>query len=677
MARQDDQQPARYPRPTLRYQPACPPYGTGDTARSQANRDAHKTQSGLKGYHYSFDTPLAVNGNSGITATGAATISFTPGTWGTHTLYVESVDNAGNVSGESQYSFYVPWNPTTTIKPGDVDADGVPDLLTANSNGNLAYYPGNHDPAVAPVVASTATQSPDGTSWSRFQITHRGSFHNQSYDDLWAFNTSTKNMYLYTSNGSTTGEQFTNAGGSDTSKPLNVTKQFVINDAQLDSQVAPDTVSPNTCATSPTSACGCHTTLSAPGSCAAWNHTDWSTLTQVLAVGDLYQGSPVDTTGNNNLLTVEGGALWLYEGQPSPNYLGTAIQLGSSGWTGMTLLAPGTVSGKPTLWARDNATGSIYRYPITFDADGYPQSLGTPSAADTSSNLIATSYTTAKAPVLASPGDLTGDGYPDLYTTDPTGHLWFTAGTSGGGLVTTRSLAGSVAKPTEAWSLADATCTSAASATGLDNATAHGGVTCGAPVTDAKGVSKPAFGFNGTDTDLTTAGPVLNTTSSFSVSAWVDVAKSSTTVNFEAVSQSGIVASGFVLGYHGSSWLCGGGQSWWFWIPSTDAPGVGGICASSAANSAATNTWTLLTGVFDSSTGAMSLYVNGALAGTATDTAPWNSSGALTIGNMHYNSTGYDWFPGHISDVRATNTALTSAQVAAIYNGTAPITQLS
>jgi hypothetical protein len=638
---------------------------------------ASGTGSGMKGYRYSFDTPLPVDVNSEVStyATGLATIGYTPGAWGTHTLYVESVDNAGNVSGQSQYSFYVPWNKTTTIQPGDVNSDGIPDLLTANSNGDLAYYAGNHDPA-APVVASTAAQSPDGKSWSKFQITHRGSFHNGAYDDLWAFNTLTKHLYLYTSNGSATGEQFTNAGGSDTSKALDVTKQFIIDDAQLDSQVAPDTVAPNSCASSPTSACGCHTTLSAPGSCATWNHSDWSTLTQALAVGDFYQGSTVDTTGNNDLLTVEGDALWLYEGQPSPNYLGTAIQLGSSGWTGMTLLAPGLVGGQPTLWARD-ATGNIYGYPITFDANGYPQSLGTPSTADTAANLIATGYKTAKAPAVASPGDTSGDGYPDLYSTDATGHLWLTPGVSGGGLATTRSLAGSVAQPTEAWSLADASCTTAASATGRTNASAHGGVSCGTSVTDAKGVAKPAFGFNGTDADLTTAGPVLNTTADFTVSAWVNLAKTSTTSNFEAVSQAGIADSGFVLGYHESNWLCGGGQSWWFWIPSADAPGAGGTCASSATNSVATNTWTMLTGVYSASSGTMSLYVNGALAGTAKDTAPWNSSGALAIGNMHYNNTAYDWFPGHISDVRVSNTALTASQVAAVYNGTAAITQLS
>jgi hypothetical protein len=68
--------------------------------------------SGLKGYVYSFDSELGVGGPvTKPNADGSLTISNQSFSWGTHTLYAQAVDNAGNVSGVTQYSFYVAQNP--------------------------------------------------------------------------------------------------------------------------------------------------------------------------------------------------------------------------------------------------------------------------------------------------------------------------------------------------------------------------------------------------------------------------------------------------------------------------------------------------------------------------------------------------------------------------------------
>lgn len=379
---------------------------------------ASGSASGLRGYLYSLDTPVATNGTPLTPGSGAVTISVTPSMWGTHTLYVEAVDNAGNVSGQSQYSFYVPWNPNTKITPGDVNGDGVPDLLATTSGGNLIEYPGDSDPSAAPVTLSDPAHSPDGegTPWNKYVVTHRGSFSNQSVDDLWAYDTVNHHLYLYKNFGSNPFE--------NTANVVDVTK----------AGVALDT-------TGSTTGQACDVTLTAD--CSGYDATDWSTVTQVVAVGDLYTGSKLDAAGTNDLLTIEGDTLWLYQGQNANFYLNNPIKLGTSGWSGMTLLAPGVVGGQPVLWARDNTTGAIYRYTITFDANGYPESLGTPSGADTSANQIATGYAPAQAPAVVSPGDTNGDGYPDLYSTDTSGNLWFTAGTSGG-LAGSRSLVGPV-----------------------------------------------------------------------------------------------------------------------------------------------------------------------------------------------------------------------------------------
>ena len=87
---------------------------------------------------------------------GSGSISYTPPAngWGTHTLYVEAADNAGNISAPAQYSFYVPWNPSATVTAGDINGDGIPDLLTTDSAGDLVEYPGNSDPSAAPVTVS-------------------------------------------------------------------------------------------------------------------------------------------------------------------------------------------------------------------------------------------------------------------------------------------------------------------------------------------------------------------------------------------------------------------------------------------------------------------------------------------------------------------------------------------
>jgi hypothetical protein len=361
------------------------------------------TGSGMKGFRFSLDTPIPSSGAPTTPSTGSLTVTITPAQWGTHTFYAEAVDNAGNVSGQVQYSFYVPWNPGTAVQPGDINGDGKPDLLGPTSAGNLVAYLGNSDPAAAPLLLSTAAASPDllNTSWTKFLVTHRGSFTNQGVDDLWAYATVTHGLYLYKNFGSS---PFQNTGNV-----VPITKQEVVTDANTISIPTPDS-----------STTACHSTT--PGSCMGYDNSDWGTVSQILAPGDLYAGTANDN-GAPGLLTVEGGSLWYYQGQTTPSYIGTAIQLGTSGWNNVTLLAPGTVSSKPTLWARDNSTGAILQYTITFDAHGFPVNLGTPSSGTPLTIPGGATLTPALYPAIASPGDLRGSGNPDLVVATPSGQL--------------------------------------------------------------------------------------------------------------------------------------------------------------------------------------------------------------------------------------------------------------
>jgi hypothetical protein len=364
--------------------------------------------SGVAYYQYSFNTPVPASGAS--TVTPGKTVPYTAGQWGTNVLYVDAMDNAGNVSQTAQYDFYVTWNPQAAVTAGDINGDGIPDLLATNTAGDLLLYPGGSDPSVAPGVAGTPATSPagDGTAWSTFQITHRGSMSQGNVDDLFAHKGA--NLYLYQNNQADPGvaPQFGNLGDVyQISKPP-----------------------------------ACAVTASNAGNCAGYDSTDWSETTQILSPGDVYG------TGLPDLLTVEDGQLWLYEGEYGDS-VDTPLLLGSSGgstnWSAMTIIAPGEVNGVLTLWARDNSTGVIYSWPLRLDSNGVPElgtaSVGAPVTATSGTVVGGVTLTSAAYPFAASSGPLTGGtcgpsdltACPGIYAEDTSGNLWYYEGQSASG----------------------------------------------------------------------------------------------------------------------------------------------------------------------------------------------------------------------------------------------------
>lgn len=367
---------------------------------------------------YSLNTPIPTVGASYVSAsansngsTASGSLTLTPTAWGTNILYVEAEDNAGNISQPSVYTFYAPWNPTTKVAPGDVNGDGIPDLLGTTST-DLELFPGNADPQATPVTASPEADSPDGTGWNTFQITHRGSMIQQTVDDLFAHKGS--NLYVYLNN-------------------------------PLQPGIAPQYNSTSNL-----------TTIATHPSCTSRNCTgytsgNWSDVTQILAPGDLWAGSSSDN-GLASLLTVENGELWAYQGQFG-NAIADPVLLGSSSgsvnWSGVTLIAPGTVGGTPTIWVRSNSTGTLYSYAVTIASDGdptlNPSSPGTPVAATSGTVVSGVTLSSSTYPAVASPGPLDNSSYPGLYAEQTTGTspsgascangcLWYYPGqsTSGG-----------------------------------------------------------------------------------------------------------------------------------------------------------------------------------------------------------------------------------------------------
>ncbi|MFC4131754.1 LamG-like jellyroll fold domain-containing protein [Hamadaea flava] len=209
-------------------------------------------------------------------------------------------------------------------------------------------------------------------------------------------------------------------------------------------------------------------------------------------------------------------------------------------------------------------------------------------------------------------------------------------------------------KPDGWWRLNPASGTEVVDNSGGDNtATATSGVTW----------SGGAGVFNGTTGWATTTGPVLNTTQSFSVSAWVKLAVN--TAGQTAVSQDASVNSGFNLQY------LKGPNRWSFTRNLTDTTSPTSAMAQSTA-APTLNTWTHLVGVYNAANGQMTLYANGTAQGTATDTTPIASTGAFVIGRSKYNGVQEAPFNGSIGNVQVYQRALSAADVSSLYgNGQA------
>ncbi|MEV7417949.1 LamG-like jellyroll fold domain-containing protein [Streptomyces sp. NPDC089919] len=315
--------------------------------------------------------PLTGTDANGV-AGGKITVPVTQ--WGVHTLYVAAVDKAGNLSkSPASYTYAVPWNPDTKITPGDVGGDGIPDLLATTRTGDLVLLPGNTDaaqpvapvqpptsqtttPATGPVTVSTAAQSPDGSGWNNYLIAHRGNTHGADVDDLFAYNKTSKQLYIvkndldsgsvwpappapYSTYGGFTGKRF----------------DVVVKDACEDSNRVAD-------------AARCRT--------AGYDATTWN-VDQLITPGNLY--------GNTNnypaVITVENKKLWIYQTDGGGHFKHPLL-LGDGDWSGYTLMGPGTVGGTLTkdangkgsvtggsavIWARDDISGSVTSFPVSVE----------------------------------------------------------------------------------------------------------------------------------------------------------------------------------------------------------------------------------------------------------------------------------------------------------------------
>ena len=165
----------------------------------------------------------------------------------------------------------------------------------------------------------------------------------------------------------------------------------------------------------------------------------------------------------------------------------------------------------------------------------------------------------------------------------------------------------------------------------------------------------PAIALNGTSAGIVPIfKPVVNTSASFTVSAWVKF--NNTNGNQTFVSMDGTKLSGFFLQINGTP------GKFAFIRHISDSTSS----AAAAALSSVTPTvgaWYHVVGEDNTATGQLQLYVNGTEDATAAYTANWQASGNTLIGRGYWNSAPSDFVNGAVSDVQMYQAALSTAQV--------------
>ncbi|MBT2469516.1 ricin-type beta-trefoil lectin domain protein [Streptomyces sp. ISL-66] len=548
---------------------------------------------------------------------GQATVKFTPWAWGTNYLYLQTQDNAGNMSQPVAYSFYVPSNPNSPAPIfGDINGDKKADVVLADAAGNIRQINGGGDPAASSVALARSSVS--GNGWNGIQLTHRGNLNDKLVDDLFAHEPGKPNLYVYTNSGT---------GLVDSQNPNSVSK-------------------PTGCAT--------------PGgtliACSTYGFgADWSKVTQIAAygsvTGDSIPGSP-NSLPQSSLIWVENGRLWLAVPKIEPDQLDSpAILLSANDtrWDGYELITPGRAQGTnfATLWARNKTDGgTLHAFSIKGTADA-PDLTG---FTDPAAGLITGKIDPARYPRVGSDGDLTGDNIPDLWTVDKEQQLVVFNGLGTApngtdilyptvtGIAPTFTLQGNLNTPTSQWKLTGPT------------GTTNNGITF--PTQTIEGRSTPYAEFNGAGSTITTSGPGIDTRKDFTLTTWAKPGTDTALENRMIVSQADAQNSSFMIYADNKV-----SKKWIFAMGHTRG-GDWPFDFTEKSNNAARFTpgvWSRLTAVYNAGTGLMSLYVNGVLAGTghhaaSTGAAP---SGPIVFGRYKVGGSFSDVLHGGVSNFAA------------------------
>ncbi|MEU9327706.1 LamG-like jellyroll fold domain-containing protein [Streptomyces canus] len=161
---------------------------------------------------------------------------------------------------------------------------------------------------------------------------------------------------------------------------------------------------------------------------------------------------------------------------------------------------------------------------------------------------------------------------------------------------------------------------------------------------------------NGTSAYAATSSSVLDTTKSFTISAWARL--TGTSHNAVAVAQAGANGSTFAI-YYSTAY-----NAWIFNRYTTDVSSPT-IIRSIGTTTPEPGVWTHVMGVYDAQEQTIQLYVNGVPQGDPVAfTTPWQGTGGLQIARGQAGGAFTDYFPGQVDEVTAWNRILSEEEVA-------------
>lgn len=179
-------------------------------------------------------------------------------------------------------------------------------------------------------------------------------------------------------------------------------------------------------------------------------------------------------------------------------------------------------------------------------------------------------------------------------------------------------------------------------------------------------LAEEAVSFDGhTGHAITPAPGPLDTTTSFSVTAWVSYAAPSEIA--AAVSQLAGVTGAFQLGI-------GENSQWWFMMKTVDQTGLDYAAWAEGVVTSPSNRWVHLAGVYDHEARVIRLFVDGELVGESPFTTPIAATGPMTIGRAQFDSTPGNFWPGAIADVGIYQAVLSASQIVELHMTTTPAT---